>query len=229
MSAARPSSIDPSPLRRQPAGQGEMRASFLRARLGSALAVFPLSVWTFVHIWHNLSAFEGPDAWQASVTEYPHPVAEVMTAIVVLLPLALHAVWGIGRLMTSRPNNLRYRHYANLKYLLQRVTAVGIFLFVGAHLWLALIRPRLVEGHAEAFADIAHEMHYHGPTLVTYLLGTLGVAYHLANGVQTSCMSWGLVSSRRGLQRLERCAVALLVVLWAMSWGAVYALWTAGA
>jgi succinate dehydrogenase / fumarate reductase cytochrome b subunit len=206
-----------------------MRTSFLRARLASALAVFPLGVWTFVHLWHNLAAFEGAAAWQASVTEYPHPFAQAMTAVVVLLPLALHAIWGIGRLMTSRPNNVRYGYYANFKYALQRLTAIGVLLFLGAHLWLASIRPRLVEGHAEPFADIAHEMHYHGPTLVTYLLGTLGVSYHLANGIQTFCMSWGIVSSRRGLRRLEWIAIALLAVLWAMSWGAIYALWAAGA
>ncbi len=226
--AARARSIEPS-VNGPPIAARDMRTSFLRARLASALAVFPLGVWTFVHLWHNLAAFEGAAAWQASVTEYPHPFAQAMTAVVVLLPLALHAIWGIGRLMTSRPNNVRYGYYANFKYALQRLTAIGVLLFLGAHLWLASIRPRLVEGHAEPFADIAHEMHYHGPTLVTYLLGTLGVSYHLANGIQTFCMSWGIVSSRRGLRRLEWIAIALLAVLWAMSWGAIYALWAAGA
>jgi succinate dehydrogenase / fumarate reductase cytochrome b subunit len=225
--AARARSIEPS-VNGPPIASRDMRTSFLRARLASALAVFPLGVWTFVHLWHNLAAFQGAASWQASVTEYPHPFAQAMTAVVVLLPLALHAIWGIGRLMTSRPNNVRYGYYANFKYALQRLTAIGVLLFIGAHLWLASIRPRLVEGHAEPFADIAHEMHYHGPTLVTYLLGTLGVSYHLANGTQTFCMSWGIVSSRRGLRRLEWIAVALLAVLWGMSWGAIYAMWAAG-
>lgn len=205
------------------------RSSFLGSRLASALALIPLGVWTFVHIWHNLSAFDGATAWQVSVTEYPHPVAEALTAVVVLLPLALHTMWGIGRLATSRPNSVRYPFFGNLKYLLQRVSAVGVLLFLGAHLWLAMIRPRLVTGHAEAFADIAHEMHYHWPTLVTYLLGTLGISYHLANGSQTFCMTWGVVSSRRGLLRLEPVAIALFALLLVMSWGAVYALWSAGA
>ncbi|HEV3190531.1 MAG TPA: hypothetical protein VGY54_08550, partial [Polyangiaceae bacterium] len=78
------------------------------------------------------------------------------------------------------------------------------------------------------FADIAHEMHFHAPTLVVYLLGTLGVAYHLANGAQTFCLSWGIVSTRAALRRLEWIAILFFVVLLAMSWGAVYALWTAG-
>ena len=204
-------------------------ADFLRDRVASALAVLPLGAWTVVHLWHNLSAFESPEAWQSAVTAYAHPFAEAVTGVVVLLPLALHLIWGLGRLASSRPNNLRYPFYGNLKYLLQRVSAVGVLLFLGAHLWLAFLRPRLTQGHPEAFADIAHEMHFHVPTLAVYLLGTLGVAYHLANGAQTFCMSWGIVSTRAALRRLEWLAILFFVVLLAMSWGAVYALWTAGA
>ncbi len=205
------------------------RSDFLQARLASILAIAPLGVWTVVHLWHNLSAFSGASAWQEAVTEYPHPFAEAVTAIVVLLPLAIHSVWGIRRLVTSRPNNLRYRFYGNAKYLLQRAAAAGVLLFLGAHLWLAWIRPRMLQGHAEQFADIAETMHTHRPTLVVYLLGTLGVAYHLANGVQTFCMGWGVCSSQQGLRRLEWIALTLFVLLLAMAWGAVYALWAAGA
>jgi succinate dehydrogenase / fumarate reductase cytochrome b subunit len=204
------------------------RASFLRARLASALAIAPLGVWTVVHLWNNLAAFEGPDAWQSAVTEYPHPFAEALTGILVLLPLAIHVVWGLARIGTSRPNNVRYGSYANLKYLLQRLSALGVLLFLGAHLWLALIKPRLIDGTAEAFAHIAHEMHFHTPTLVVYVLGTLGVTYHLANGVLTFCMGWGVVKSRQALRRLEASALVLFAVLLAMAWGVVYALWAAG-
>jgi succinate dehydrogenase / fumarate reductase cytochrome b subunit len=207
---------------------GGARSSFFQARLASALAIAPLGVWTVVHLWHNLAAFEGAGAWQRAVTEYPHPLAEAIIGVVVLLPLALHAVWGVGRLVSSRPNNLRYRLYGNFKYLLQRITAVGVLLFLGAHLWLAMIRPRFVDGRAEPFADIAETMHFHTPTLVVYLLGTLGVAYHLANGAQTFCMGWGIVSSQQALRRLEWVAVTIFVLLLVMSWAAIYALWAAG-
>jgi succinate dehydrogenase / fumarate reductase cytochrome b subunit len=207
----------------------EARSSFLRTRLASALAILPLGVWTFIHLWNNLSAYQGADAWQHAVTEYSSPFAEAITGIIVLLPLAIHTVWGLGRLVSSRPNDIRYPFYGNLKYLLQRISAAGVFLFLCAHLWLALIHPRWAEGHAEPFADIAQEMHFHTPTLVVYLLGTLGVAYHLANGAQTFCMSWGIVSTQRALRRLEWIAIALFVLLLVMSWGAIYALWAAGA
>jgi succinate dehydrogenase / fumarate reductase cytochrome b subunit len=213
----------------EPHPRVDSRGAFLRARAASLLAVAPLGVWTVMHVWNNLAAFRGADAWQRAVTEYPHPVAQLVTGVLVLLPLALHTAWGIGRLATSRPNNLHYRHYGNLKYLLQRLAAVGVLLFLGAHLWLAMLEPRLSEGHPETFADLAQHMHFHRPTLVVYVLGTLGVAYHLANGLQTFAMSWGIVSSQRALQRLERVALVVFLVLLGMSWSAIYALFAAGA
>lgn len=202
--------------------------SFVRGRLASFLAIAPLGVWTCLHLWHNLAAFQGPEAWQSAVTGYSHPIAQLVTLVVVLMPLVLHTAWGIGRLVTAKPNNLRYGYYANLKYVLQRLSAVGVMLFLGAHLWLAMLQPRLVEGRAEAFADISHEMHFHRPTLVVYLLGTLGVAYHLANGVQAFAMGWGIVSTRRAVKQLEWVSALGFLVLLGMSWGAIYALYSAG-
>ena len=205
------------------------RGAFVRARLGSILAVAPLGGWTFFHLWNNLAAFQGADRWQSAVIDYPHPVAQVITGLIVLLPLVIHSVWGIGRLFTARPNNVRYGFYANFKYVLQRLSAIGVFFFVGAHLWLAMLQPRLTEGHGENFADIAHEMRFHGPTLVVYILGTLGVAYHLANGLHSAAMGWGVVSTRRALKRLEWGVIGIFLLLLAMSWGAIYALYQAGA
>jgi succinate dehydrogenase / fumarate reductase, cytochrome b subunit len=201
----------------------------IRARLGSLLAVVPLGVWTVIHLWDNLAAWTSGAAWEASVTGHRHPAAMVTSFVVVMAPLLIHTAWGIGRLLTSRPNNLRVRTFGNFKYLLQRVSAVGVLLFLGAHVWLAFLQPRLVLGHAETFEDISREMRHHGPTLAVYVLGTLGVAYHLANGIFTFSMGWGLTVSQAALRRVERGSFALFVILLAMSWGAIYALWRAGA
>jgi succinate dehydrogenase cytochrome b subunit len=200
---------------------------FFRARLGSLLAFLPLSVWSIGHLWNNLAAFQGETAWTQAVTEYPHPAAQLATGIVVLVPLVVHTVWGLRRMVTARPNNVRYGFYANFKYLLQRLSALGLLLFLGAHLWLAMLKPRLTTGHAEPFASLAHEMHFHMPTLAVYVLGTLGLAYHLANGLHTLTMGWGLVSSRRALRKLDGLALLVFVVLLAMGWGAIYAIYTA--
>ncbi|MDB4943008.1 MAG: Succinate dehydrogenase cytochrome b558 subunit [Labilithrix sp.] len=202
--------------------------SFLRSRLGSALAVFPLGVWTVAHLFNNLSAFKGAAAWQQDVTEYKNPVVFFTTSIIALLPLVLHTIWGIGRLLTVQPNNVRYGFFSNQKYLLQRISAVGILFFLGAHIWLAMLHPRITTGRPEVFADISHEMHHHLPTLLVYVLGTLGVAYHLANGLQTFAMGWGVVTSHRALKRLGALVYVTFALLLAMCWGTIYALYEAG-
>jgi succinate dehydrogenase / fumarate reductase cytochrome b subunit len=205
------------------------RSSFIGNRLGSLLAIVPLGVWTIQHLWNNLSAFAGERAWQAAVTDYPHPMAQGITFAIVLLPLVWHTAWGIGRILQTRPNYPRYAYFANLKYILQRLAALGVFGFLGAHLWLAFLRPRLYQGRAEPFADIAHEMHFHRPTLAVYILGVLAVAYHLGNGVHTALMSWGVVRTKRALLQWELLAWVLFLLLLAFGWGAVYALYRAGA
>jgi succinate dehydrogenase / fumarate reductase cytochrome b subunit len=205
------------------------RASFIRSRLASWLAIAPLGVWAVAHVWGNLSAFRGEQAWTETVTTYAHPISFAITMIVVLLPLLIHSVWGIGRLFMSRPNVVRYPFYTNFKFILQRLAAVGVLFFLGAHLWLALISPRVIQGHAERFTDFAHEMRHHTPTLVVYVLGTLGVAYHLANGVQTLAFSSGFVKSQQAQRRFEVWVLAFFLIFLAMCWAAIYALWSAGA
>ncbi|MFZ5470876.1 MAG: succinate dehydrogenase [Myxococcota bacterium] len=201
---------------------------FLWARWGSVLSLVPLGVWTVNHLWDNLSAFRGAAAWERSVTEYAHPVSHALTLFLVLGPLFLHTVWGVQRVLSARPNNLAYPFFENLKYLLQRMAAVGVLFFLGAHLWLAMLQPRLLEGRPEPFEDIARTMRFHGPTLLVYLLGTLGVAYHLANGLFGFAWTWGLATGRKGFARVGVLSVVVFVALLAMSWGVVWALWQAG-
>ncbi len=205
------------------------KTPLLKSRLGSFLAVVPLSIWVVNHIWDNLAAFRGAAAWEESVTSYSNPFAQGITFIIVILPLLIHTGWGLLRMFNFRPNNVRYNNYGNLKYIVQRISALGVLAFLGAHIWLAFLQPRLIKGHAEPFSDIPAMMHHHVPTHIVYLLGTVGTAYHLANGLQGFAMFWGLFSSDRSMRRFEPVAIGLFLLLTAMSWAVIYALYQAGA
>ena len=211
-----------------PGSDTARRANFIAERLGSALAILPLGVWTLLHLWNNLAAFQGGPAWQSAVTEYPHPFAEAITLAIVLLPLVWHIIWGIQRIAQTRPNYPRYGYFVNLKYILQRLAAIGLLAFLGAHLWLAFLKPRLIEGQVEPFGDIAHEMHFHKPTLVVYILGVLAIAYHFGNGIHTAMMGWGVVETKTGMRRSAIVAWIFFVVMLVMGWGAIFALFQAG-
>jgi len=210
------------------ASSHKVPTSFWADRLGSLLAIMPLGVWTVNHLWNNLAAFSGAEAWQRSVTHYDSPLGMAATQVVVFAPLLVHAAWGVKRLFSFKPNYPRYGHFGNLKYILQRLSAVGVLGFLAAHVGKAFLQPRLMHGHPETFNDIAAYMHHHPITLVVYLLGTLGVAYHLANGIWSFAFGRGVVASGPALRRFDVITVALFVVFLAMSWAGIFALYQAG-
>ena len=206
-----------------------VKTPLLQSRLGSFLAVVPLSLWVVNHLWDNLAAFSGAQAWETSVTHYAHPYSQAFTFLIVFLPLLFHTGWGIVRLFNFKPNITEYPNYANFKYIVQRLSAVGVLFFLGAHIWKAFLEPRLMHGHAETFADIAYMMNSHPPTLAVYVLGVLGTAYHLANGLQGFAMSWGILATERSMRRFEPWSIVIFLILLAMGWGVIYALYQAGA
>jgi succinate dehydrogenase / fumarate reductase cytochrome b subunit len=201
----------------------------LLPRLGSLLAFAPLGVWMTLHLWNNLAAFNGAEAWEAAVARPSSPLSDFIISVIVLLPLVLHSIWGIRRLLIVKPNLGQYRNYDNLKFILQRITALGVLAFLPAHIWLAKLSPRITHGRPETFAEISHEMHHHGPTLFVYLLGILGTAYHFANGLSTGGMTWGYAATPRAMKRMNVISIVFFLVLLAMGWGTVFAMWRAGA
>jgi succinate dehydrogenase / fumarate reductase cytochrome b subunit len=203
-------------------------APLLGPRVGSLLAFAPLGVWTTWHMYSNLAAFQGAEAWERSVTAARAPFVEVLTSTIVLLPLVLHTVWGFRRLKIVKVNNLRYNTFDNLKFLLQRLSAVGVVLFLGAHIYKARLDPLISHGRHETFADISYQMHHHAPTFAVYILGVLGVAYHLSNGIATGGLTWGYAATERARQRVQWLSYVFFILLLGMGWGSIFALWSAG-
>ena len=217
------------PDRSIPADARGIARDFILARLGSLFAFLPLGVWTTVHLWNQLAAYRSPEAWESSVTGHVNGATTALTFTVVLVPLLWHTVWGIGRMFKSRPA-IGVKNFSNLRYIVQRLSAVGLLLFLGAHLWLAWFEPRFIEGRPEPFSDIAREMHFNLPTLGVYILGVLAIAYHLANGLWSFLsMGWGLTVSKSGMAWMERVSLLLFFVLLAIGWAAVYGLYSGGA
>lgn len=200
-------------------------------RLGSALAIAPLGVWTVWHLWENLYVWAGKESWAAHVTDVHvaegqspayvgNAVSSWLVSVVVLGPLVLHTIWGLRRIRMTKPNG--YKFFGNAKYLLQRASALGLMGFLAAHVYLARIKPALHNptGHEE-FCDLAGHMRYHPPTLAVYTLGVLGIAYHLANGVYTAAFINGLAASPRASRQTQVASLLLFALLLVFGLGAV--------
>jgi succinate dehydrogenase / fumarate reductase cytochrome b subunit len=196
--------------------------------VGSLLAFAPLTVWTIWHLYSNLAAFQGAEQWERSVTAARAPLVELITSTIVLLPLVIHTLWGLRRLRIVKFNNNTYSNFDNFKFLLQRLSAIGVVLFLVAHIYKARLEPLILHGHHETFADISYQMHHHLPTFIVYLLGVLGVAYHLANGIATGGLTWGYAATEKARQRVQLVSYLMFVLLVAMGWGSIFALWSAG-
>ena len=113
-----------------------------------------------------------------------------------------------------------WRSLSNLKYLLQRVSGLGILLFLGAHVLKARILPA-TEGHIESWSGM-HEALSEPLTFAVYALGLLGVSYHLANGLWTASMTWGLSVSPKAQKRAGVFSIAFFLLLLGMSGAALY-------
>src|SRR5262245_14420578 len=148
----------------------------------------PLGVYVFLHLWTNLYSLAGAEAFNAAVDRSRANPAFLFLEIFGLgVPLVVHTVLGLAEIRRGRPNNVRYGFLDNLRYLLQRVSAIGLALFIGAHVYKARLAPDpslMVNGH-ESFAGM-HEGLSEPITMAVYVLGLLGIAYHLANGLQTA-------------------------------------------
>lgn len=220
---------DDQPDRSAPPEARAIARDFILARLGSFFAFAPLGAWVVVHLWHQLAAYRSPQAWEEAVEGHVNSATTVLVFVLVLLPLVWHTVWGIVRMLRSRPAASN-RGFSNIRYIVQRLSAIGLLFFLGAHLYLAWFRPRFLQGRPEPFSDIASEMHFHGPTLAVYVLGVLGIAYHLANGLWSFLtMGWGVTVSKSGMAWLERISLLFFFVLLAIGWAAIYALYQGGA
>ena len=197
-----------------------------RARLGSILAVAPLSIWVANHLFENLLLWRSREAWQQEVTGASGPVQEALISFFVLGPLVIHTVWGLARIKRTRPNFKSWPTFENLRFLLQRVSALCVLLFVGAHLTMARIKPFFeYENHHIPLADFAAHMKT-APTFITYVLGTLAVTYHLANGIWGFAIHMGWYQGPQAQRRLRNACIAFFVVLQTAAWASIFALVT---
>ena len=148
-----------------------------------------------------------------------------LVSLVVFGPLLLHVIWGMRRVRMTSING--YRFFGNAKYLLQRASALGLLGFLGAHIWLARVKPALhnATGHEE-FCDLAGHMRHHPPTLIVYTLGVVGIAYHLANGVYTAAFINGLAASPKAGRQTQVASLLLFALLLVFGLGSVIGLYT---
>jgi succinate dehydrogenase / fumarate reductase cytochrome b subunit len=127
--------------------------------------------------------------------------------------------YGLFVVKKARPQLVRYFLFGNLKYFIQRLSGIGLLFFIPAHIYKTRIDPAL-SGYVLDFRHMSEA--FHEPlTLAVYFLGVLGVAYHLANGIWQFSIGWGIVTTEKGMHRVQIFSYIVFVLLLLMGYGAI--------
>ena len=197
---------------------------FLLRRLHSLFGLLPVGAFLIFHMWENSQARLGMEHYNREVVGALQrmnylPLLEIF---VIALPILFHAGYGLVVLASGKPDLLRYRFLHNRMYMLQRVSGVGILLFLLLHLgWTriwAFWEPAI---KADLFGHM--QMLLSNPlTLSAYVLGLLLSVFHLGNGLWTMGISWGVTTTPRAQQLSFIACMGLALLLAAMG---LHGLW----
>lgn len=191
---------------------------FVLRRLHSLLGLLPVGAFLIFHLWENSQSRFGAEHYNREVVEALQGLNYLVPIelLVIALPLLLHAVIGLAITREMRAEPIRYRYARNWAYWLQRLSGVVILLFLLLHvgmtriqgLWTPAIRDDLY-GHMQTLLS-------NPGFFVLYLVGLLASVFHLANGLSTMAIVWGLTTSAAAQRRFAWACAGFGVLLAAL-------------
>jgi len=198
---------------------------FLLRRLHSLTGIL-FGGYIIVHLLVNATLAEGtrhdglPTVFQQQVDQIHRlPFLGVVEWAFIYLPLLYHTVYGIYIVATGQPNVSRYGYGKNWAYLLQRITAMVLVVFIAFHVFSM---KTTWFGTAYTFnaleatqSTVNHFNHNPFVTWFLYPLGILAGTFHLANGFWTAAITWGLTVSARAQRRWGAVCVGLFAMTFA--------------
>ncbi len=186
----------------------------LLRRLHSLFGLLPVGAFLVFHLWENSQSRFGAAHYNGEVVAVLQrlnylPVLEI---VVIALPLLFHAGYGLVILSQMRAEPRRYRYLRNWLYVMQRVSGIGILLFLILHVGMTRIESIWrVTVREDLFGHMQHLLTQ--PWIFTvYVVGLLLSVLHLANGMATLGIVWGLTTSAYA-QRLFGSVCALFGLL----------------
>ncbi len=173
------------------------RYHFLLRRLHSLSGIIPVGVFICIHLTVNASILAGPRAFQFAVDQIHNinnlGILKTVEVVFILIPIAFHAIVGIIIWLTSQPNVTRYRYGGNIRYTLQRWTGILAILFILLHLrHIHWIIPGGAEFDPHDAATSTVRAMVGAWAGIMYTIGVLCAVFHLANGVWTFLITWGV-------------------------------------
>ena len=213
-----------------------VRNEFLLRRLHSLSGLIPVGAFMCVHLLVNASVLDSPSTFQSNVYQI-HSLGQLLWIVewaFIFLPILFHAIFGVIIIRGGLPNHSSYPLASNIRYTLQRVTGMITFLFILWHVghmhgwfhfdaWIQRIAPF---GGAQfrpynAASSLGWAMQ--NPIVaVGYAVGVLSCVFHLANGIWTMGITWGVWVSPIAQKRANYVCSAFGVGLAIVGMAALY-------
>lgn len=213
------------------------RHSFLIRRLHSLSGFIPVGGYMVVHLAVNATENISPATFQTNVASIHKfgPLLPVLEWGLIFIPILFHAIVGVFIVVGGLPNTHNYPYGANQRYALQRYTGVIAFIFIMLHVfhmhgwfhnsaWLKYVVEPWGGGqfkpyNATSTAGLALQ-----PLvwLVIYLVGMLSCVFHLANGLWTMGITWGVWTSPAAQRRALGACTVFGVLLAAVGLSALF-------
>ena len=186
---------------------------FLWRRLHSLLGVVPVGLFLAFHLSLNFTAVGGEEVYNDStgVMELiPHSLLLAMEWIIIYIPLMFHAFYGVYIAFTATHNTKRFSTFRNWMFKLQRFTGIFLVVFIAWHIFQTRVQKALgTEVNFDLMADIVSNPWM----LAFYIVGIISATFHLANGLWTFLVSWGITQSKKSQQITTYITLVIFVLL----------------
>ncbi len=207
------------------------RHEFLIRRLHSLSGLVPVGAYMCIHLVTNATVLDGTRSFQMRVDQI-HSLGRFLPAIewtFIFLPIIFHAVVGVAIIRSGNSNLSSYPLQGNVRYFLQRLTAWIALVFIGYHVfqmhgWIKSIAGQFGGSqfhHLYATSSAAAAIQSSLATELFYLIGITACVYHLANGLWTSGITWGLWTTALAQRRANWLCGGFGLLLMAVALGAL--------
>lgn len=192
------------------------RNHFFWRRLHSLTGVIPVGGFLLFHFYANWTANQGPEVFNEHVAAINSlPAVWFLEIFAIMVPLYFHALYGIYIAMDSKHNVTSYPYGRNFAFFFQRLTGIITLVFVTQHLYhfrfQKLIGAWGPENHLPTF-EIVRDGLANPAMRIWYAIGVIAAAYHLANGLYTFLITWGITRGPKS-QRVSSVVTNVAFVL----------------
>jgi len=186
-------------------------SDFYLRRLHSLLGIIPVGLFLAQHLVINNFATRGPEAFNTASDFMGNlPFVLYLEWFIIYIPLMFHGFYGLYIAFTAKNNVQRYGTFRNWMFMLQRITGVFLVIFIAWHIYQTRVQKAL---GADVDFDMMVNILENPFMLAFYIAGVVAATFHLANGVWSFLVSWGITQSPRSQTIVTYVSMAIFLVL----------------